>query len=142
MSLTLPFWKRLDQWLHPAGAVMTAELAEDDQPVVLPPDQERRRAIRRSVHIETQCMLIALVKSDPWLVLVLDISTTGVGFEFCYPIPAGTFVMLELPRRSGRDPQLLTRAQVVSAREQDDGSYLIGCAFARRLAEEEVAEVG
>jgi len=144
MPLALPFWKRLDQWLHPAAAVMTAELAEDDQLAAVltpPPDCERRSARRHSVRIETQCMLIALVKSDPWLVLILDISARGVGFEFPYPLPVGTFVMLELPRCSRRAPQKMARAQVVSSREQEDGSYLIGCAFTRSLAEEDVERI-
>ena len=139
MPLALPFWKRLDQWLHPASAVMTAELAEDDQ--LVPPELERRSATRRSVRIETQCMLIALVKSDPWLVLIVDISARGGGFEFPYPLPMGTFVMLELPRPSRRAPQKMARAQVVSSREQEDGSYLIGCSFATRLAEEDVERI-
>src|SRR5262249_8571341 len=82
---TLPFWKRLDQWLRPAST-LTAELAEDD-PLVPPPEFERRRARRHPVGVETQCMLIALVRCDPWLVLIKDVSCIGVGFEFPHPLP-------------------------------------------------------
>jgi hypothetical protein len=141
MSITLPFWKRLDQWLRPASAVVPAESAEDDELAMVlaqPPALERRSAIRHPVHIETQCMLIALVKSDPWLVLIRDISSTGIGFEFPYPLATGTFVMLDLPRCSRHDTQKLVRAQVVSAREQEDGSYVIGCLMTARLTEEQV----
>lgn len=142
MSQTLPFWKRLDQWLRPASVVFTPPendpLAADTAP---PPDFERRRATRHPAHVEMQCMLIALVKSDPWLVLIRDISATGVGFEFPCPLPMSTFVMLELPRRSRRETQKMVRARVVSSREQEDGSYLIGCSFARPLAAEEVERI-
>lgn len=131
---TLPFWKRLDQWLRPASAVPAAKPA-----VPAPsPDFERRGATRHPVHVQTQCMLIALVKSDPWLVLVRDISCTGIGFEFPCPLPVGTFVMLELPRPSRRDAQKMVRARVVSSREQEDGGYLIGCMLTKRLGEKEV----
>jgi hypothetical protein len=135
MSLTLPFWKRFDQWLRPAATAEPADL------LAQPPGFERRAAIRHSVQIETQCMLIALVKSDPWLVLIRDMSTTGVGFEFPCPLPIGTFVVLELPRPSRRDPLKMVRAQVVISREQGDGGYLIGCTFAAPLAEEEVERI-
>jgi PilZ domain len=139
MSQTLPFWKRLDQWLRPASVVFTPAEEADPAP---PPDFERRGATRHSAHVETQCMLIALVKSDPWLVLIRDVSTTGAGFEFPCPLPNGTFIVLELPRRSRRDPEKMLRAQVMSSREQEDGSYVIGCAFARRLTEEELDRMG
>jgi hypothetical protein len=144
MSLTLPFWKRFDQWLHSASAVTVAEPAEDDQLAAVlaqPPDFERRSAVRHPLHVETQCMLIALVKSDPWLVLVRDMSTTGVGFEFPCPLPTGTFVVLEMPRRTRRDPQKMVRAQVMVSREQEDGGYLIGCTFAAPLNEKEVERI-
>jgi hypothetical protein len=139
MSLTLPFWKRLDQWLRPASVVFTP--AEDDQlaaDAAAPPDLERRRALRHPVHVETQCMLIALVKSDPWLVLIRDVSARGAGFEFPCPLPNGTFIVLELPRHSRKDLEKMVRAQIISSREQEDGTYLIGCSFARPLTEEEV----
>lgn len=133
---TLSFWRRWDQWLRPSSVSDFPEPTEEDELAAVlaePPDFERRAAIRHPVSLETQCMLIALVKSDPWLVLIRDISTSGMGFVFPYPLPPGTFVMVELPRRSRRDVQRLVRAQVVSARELEDDSYLIGCALTEAL---------
>jgi hypothetical protein len=113
------------------GEPLTAEIAE-------PPEDERRGAVRHQVSMEAQCMLIALVRSDPWLVLIKDVSCSGIGFEFAYPLPPGAYIALELPRLARRDSPQLARAQVMGAREQEDGTYLIGCRLAKRLEPEEV----
>lgn len=142
---TASFWRRWDHWLRSSSvATAFAEPSEEDELAAVlsePPDFERRTAIRHPVSLETQCMPIALVRCDPWLVMIKDISTTGIGFVFPYPLPPGTFVVVELPRRSRRDEQKVIRARVVASREQDDGSYVIGCTLATPMESEELDEL-
>ncbi|MBY0527058.1 MAG: PilZ domain-containing protein [Gemmataceae bacterium] len=114
----------------------TAPSEEETLVAVLtePPGHERRTSIRHPCGLEANCSPIALLRSDPWPVVIRDISRTGVGLVLDYPLPPGTFMALELPQISTQPIKVI----VTCIRQQLDESWILGCAFSRELRFEQV----
>jgi hypothetical protein len=68
-------------------------------------------------------------KAEGW---ALNLSETGIGLYLPYPIQSGTVVVLHL-RGRGAAASVTVPARVVHAGERADGTWHVGCAFARRL---------
>jgi hypothetical protein len=98
-----------------------------------PPRGSERRAAKRY-----QCRTARLVvlrspetgtKAEGW---AFNFSETGIGLYLPYPLPSGTVVVLHL-RGRGAAASVTMPARVVHATARDDGTWHVGCAFARRL---------
>jgi len=90
---------------------------------------ERRNALRHPCGVEINCQPIVLVRSEPWPVVLRDVSSTGVGLVIDYPVPPGTFMAVQL----GGSARKNLRVQVVAIRQQEDDTWLLGCTFGREL---------
>jgi hypothetical protein len=133
MPQKLSFWRR---WAFSRAAVIQPRVtfeepcAEEELSAALaePPVFDRRNARRHPCGVEISCQPIVLVRSEPWPVVLRDVSSTGVGLVLDYPVPPGTFVALEVP--GWRKP---LRAQVVAIRPHEDQMWVLGCTFVREL---------
>jgi serine/threonine-protein kinase len=74
---------------------------------------------------------------DPWHADILNISPGGVCLLVPGAVDAGARVRLEL-QGADNDPPLLKLAFVVHGTAQPEGGWLIGCAFAGELSEQEL----
>jgi len=96
-------------------------------------DDEERLIIHREAWLHP----VTLVKSDPWHAIVVAVSTSGISLAIERRVMTGTFFAIELPDPLGG----LTRtyaARVIHTEPQGHGYWLLGCAFATELTEEEL----
>jgi hypothetical protein len=71
---------------------------------------------------------------------VLNLSVNGAGLLLGDPLESGTWLLLELESLA-RDLTLEISARIVHATRQADGNWLLGCAFANRLSDDELDAV-
>jgi hypothetical protein len=98
---------------------------------------ERRAALRHHSDSEIPCAAVPETEDEPWLAHVQDISTTGIGIIVDRYVEPETFLAVQMHG----DDELLSYTvlvQVRNLRTQGDGSWRLGCEFARELTEEEV----
>jgi hypothetical protein len=103
-----------------------------------PPAAGERRATPRHVCLPVEVVAVAVQPHFTALEASLrDVSTHGVGMVVGAGLGPGTVVALRLPTpQLGRRQTVLAR--VVHAAADADGSWVIGCALAAPLAEEEL----
>jgi hypothetical protein len=98
------------------------------------PTRERRSKPRYSARYERgQCRVLSMIIEGPWLMMVHNVSETGIGLIADRPFKAGMMLSVELPGQ----PQATMSLRVVHSSKQP-GNWLIGCAFPRRLSVQEV----
>jgi hypothetical protein len=137
-----PFWRRWDwRTLGFSGGQAVLDEGALDPALVDPPPDDRRGAARRACRAKTSCQVIALVRSEPWPIVLRDVSATGVGLLCEKPLSVGTYLAVELPNGAGDSFRKLARVRVVAVRRQPDGRWHIGCTFEQRLSDEEVRTV-
>jgi hypothetical protein len=66
-----------------------------------------------------------------------NLSANGVGLSVGHRLEPGTVLILQLPAE-GAGPGRTTLARVVRVCRQEDGSWFVGCRFARELTDEEL----
>lgn len=71
---------------------------------------------------------------------ISDISATGVGLLVNGPVKPGTILILKLQGNDQRVSRPLP-ARVMHVTARDDGAWLVGCAFLRRLNNEDLQAV-
>jgi hypothetical protein len=104
-----------------------------------PRGAERRVSVRYTWKSETR----ARVRTRPSYrcadVQLRDISALGVGLVFPYELEAGTSLFVQLPgRRQGTTTTHL--AEVVHVVAWEEGSWLVGCKWARALSERDLRQ--
>lgn len=107
------------------------------QPVNAPPPHQldQRAAARRPCDLESTARPLLNPDAVSWGGTIQDISAGGLGLSVCYPFSPGTLLAIELRTPSGRGRTLL--AKVVHAQDQANGTWLLGCAFAKPLSQAE-----
>jgi hypothetical protein len=126
------------------GCTFVNELRDDDLTpfgarVERPRGPDQRRWVRFACDFEARYRLIRGTEGEPQSARVLDISASGIGLAAAHPVDGGTLVSLELPSTGGRPFKIL--ACVVRTRQQQDGSWLLGCNFIRELQENELQQL-
>lgn len=108
------------------------------KPSLSPSSVERRKGIRRSVHLETTCESLANSAKGSWSVTVLDVSANGI--------------CLQAPRRFESDQMLKVRlrtdeedtesnvyvVRVRWAQLIEDQRWMLGCAFVKPLDDSDI----
>ena len=97
---------------------------------------ERRAAARRYRAGPVLCFLV-VGSAHHRSAALRDVATSGAALLVGGPLEPGTALLLQVP---GEDKDSLRSlpARVVHAARQEDGSWLVGCEFARRLSQEEL----
>jgi hypothetical protein len=110
----------------------TAHHADSDRPPV-----ERRARVRHSCDREGNCLPVLAGQNFQWSARVLNISQGGVALSLRRRFEKGTLLSVEMQRADNlpSDPFL---ARVVHVTAQPDGNWLIGCAFADELSDQEL----
>jgi hypothetical protein len=102
-----------------------------------PSGADRRESIRYGINLETSCRLLAMVQGEPQPVRVRNISAGGISLVLTHEVPGDTPLEIEL---LNRPEMFLCKLQVrITYRvEHPSGDWIIGGAFTRKLAEEEL----
>ena len=102
-----------------------------------PPADERRIAPRRQPAMGTVCRLDALEGGPAPLVLVWNISVTGISLLSPNPQPSGTALAGYLEQTEG-DHMLRVSMRVIHTKLLNTGDYFLGAHFDRPLTPEEL----
>jgi hypothetical protein len=98
---------------------------------------ERRAWVRQPCELDSLCKPLAGGSSLQWLGKIRDLSAGGIALNLSRRFGSGTVLTIDMHSRDKRVVQTLT-ARVVHSTLQEDGSWLIGCAFTSPLNEEDL----
>ncbi len=104
------------------------------------PGQDRRAAVRFPANLDGACECIPGPRGESWIATIQDVSASGMCLVLERRFELNTLLMVDLP--SGK--QCLVRsllARVKNVRRADDGSWILGCAFAKPLTQAEVQDL-
>ena len=117
---------------------MSEPTSSPQNTATVPAGRERRVWVRLPAAPETP--LFAVSEPDDiisWKARVRDISQGGASLILHGTFPDGTTVDIVFPPASS-DPGRTLTARVVRSQEQDDLTWLVGCAFLQALPPDEV----
>ena len=97
---------------------------------------EQRITVRHACALEGISRPLDVNDSLSWGATVRDLSSGGVGLLVCYPFRLGTYLTLEIQGSDGQPRGLLAR--VAHVRDQKDGTWHVGCEFAKHLSDQDV----
>jgi hypothetical protein len=106
------------------------------QPVESSVYAERRAFVRYPCDRETNCHPLS-ASGQEWAGQVENLSRGGIGLVLNRRFELKTLLAIELLSRSGQ-PARRVFARVVHVHRRADGNWLLGCAFANQLAEEDL----
>jgi hypothetical protein len=98
---------------------------------------ERRAAERHECNVQTEGYQLGQLGSKSWVATVTNISTTGVALLLRHRVKPGTVLVIKL--QSGN--LNLSRPipiRVMHIQPHSEGTWLHGCAFVRKLREEDL----
>jgi hypothetical protein len=107
------------------------------EPESATPWEDRRAALRLAISPETSCHLVAGVGETLWPARILELSSAGIRLLLRRRFEPGTYVLLELAN-GARIFSLTLVMRVAHLSEQGDGAFVLGGAFARKLAYQEL----
>ena len=99
---------------------------------VLPP--ERRTSVRYARNVEMSCRPVARAELDSWSARAVDISTRGLALILARRFEKGTILSVYLESTDGATAQTVI-LRVVHATKEKNGSYRLGCSFAKEMSE-------
>jgi len=103
-----------------------------------PSVDDRRAATRYPLSLQTTGHVLGGPRGHvPWVAHISDISATGIGLVFNSRIKPGTVLVITLQGAN----QKLSRpipVRVMHATAQDDKTWRLGCAFVRKVNEEDL----
>src|SRR5262249_32128353 len=137
-------WTPQQRWAPLAGTQGQTEAAMSTTPTFAQEESpelcegvERRQSPRYECHLETSCQAAAALHGENWPARVKDLSRGGAGLLVTRRFEPGTLLGLTLPDgTTGEHYTVLAR--VIHAHPQECGDWLLGCAFADQLTEEEL----
>jgi hypothetical protein len=100
-----------------------------------PASGERRAAIRHACDLEALSRPLEPGTVLNWGTTVVDVSRGGLGLILCFPFKLGTFLAVDLEQPQGFHTLLVRVAHVT---DRSDGTWLVGCEFARPLTEDDL----
>jgi len=96
---------------------------------------DRRALVRHPCDLESACQPLAGARGLQWPGEVTNLSTGGIAVRLARRFEAGTVLAIDVQGRGKTIPQTLL-ARVIHVVLQNDGSWLLGCAFTNPLSEE------
>jgi hypothetical protein len=99
---------------------------------------ERRQGERHKCRLDATTHSLDSQDTLAWGASVRDISRTGVGLTLCFPFRAGTYLALDLHGTHSDKPATTVLSRVVHVRDQNDGSWHVGCEFVKALGNREL----
>jgi hypothetical protein len=104
-----------------------------DQPLV----EDRRSAQRYPCEVQTTGHTLGPYGNVTWVAQITDISATGIGLQFRSRVKLGSVLVITLQSAS----QAMSRplpVRVMRVTQLDDQTWHLGCAFIRKLKEEDL----
>jgi len=98
---------------------------------------DRRAYVRHPCHLGTSCHPVTSGQGQEWVGQAVNISQGGVGLVLNRRFEKGTLLSVEVTGSNGQ-PGRSMLARVAHVCQQSDGSWMIGCAFANKLSEDDV----
>jgi hypothetical protein len=98
---------------------------------------ERRGTPRFECNLQTTGHILGPRGGNTWVATVTNISATGIALLHRCRVKPGTVLVITLQSKS----QKLSRpmpVRVMHATPKDDGHWLLGCAFVRKICEEDL----
>jgi hypothetical protein len=103
---------------------------------------ERRACVRFAREKDVTCQPVTPLRTHPestaWMGRVRDVSPAGIGLNMSRRFEPGSELIVELA--GGPDGVLRLPARVVHATLEENGCWIIGCAFATPLSQEELQD--
>jgi hypothetical protein len=96
---------------------------------------EHRALVRYPCDLESSCQPLAGARGLQWPGEVRNLSTGGIAVRLARRFEAGTVLAIDVQGRGETIPRTLL-ARVIHVLLQNDGSWLLGCAFTNPLSEE------
>jgi hypothetical protein len=98
---------------------------------------ERRAFVRYPCDLETNCHPLTAGAGPEWSGQVADVSRGGVGLILSRRFELKTLLAIELQSRTGQFTRRVF-GRVVHVQRRDDGAWLLGCALANELSDEDL----
>jgi hypothetical protein len=122
-------------------AIMSEFLRPRATPAANASTIDRRVAVRYPSELDAICEpAAAKTSAEPemrWSAKVRDISTGGLGLWLGRRFERGTVLIVELPTVDEDSPRLMP-VRVAHVTRAGPGQWIVGCAFVRRLSEDEL----
>ncbi len=103
----------------------------------LPPDQDRRAAVRHPARRGALCHPVAAEAAPAWQARVRDVSSLGVGLVLERWVEPCTLLEIDLPRADGGVLRTVL-GRVVYVEAETAGAWVVGCAFISELDDAEL----
>jgi hypothetical protein len=100
-----------------------------------PAATERRAAVRHACDLEALSRPLDPATVINWGTTHVDVSRGGVGLVLCFPFKLGTYLAVDLEHAKGVRTLLVRVAHVT---DRSDGTWLVGCEFARPLSADDL----
>jgi PilZ domain len=98
---------------------------------------ERRAAPRHSCNVTTEGYELGPYGNNSWIAMVKNISAVGVALVVRHRIKPGTVLVIKLQSGNLHISRPLP-VRVMNIHEYSEDSWLIGCAFVRKIREEDL----
>jgi hypothetical protein len=102
-----------------------------------PSVDDRRAAQRYPLSLQTTGHILGPRGHVPWVAQITDISATGIGLTFTSRIKPGTVLVITLQSANHKLSRPIP-IRVMHATPQDDKTWRLGCAFVRKVSEEDL----
>ncbi|MGE3805599.1 MAG: serine/threonine protein kinase [Gemmataceae bacterium] len=99
--------------------------------------RERRTSFRHRCQVDANCTPVNVDIGVDWPASILDISRGGIGLLLERRFEMGTLLDVELFTTTPHESRTLV-VRVVNLRRQKEGHWIVGCAFARELTDQEL----
>jgi hypothetical protein len=108
--------------------------------VAHPLEEDRRMAERFPCELQTTGHTLGPYGNVTWVAQITDISTTGIGLQFRSRVKLGTVLVITLRNASHALSRPLP-VRVLRVTQLDEQTWQLGCAFIRKLKEEDLLAV-
>jgi hypothetical protein len=119
--------------------MFTIDFSLPEDPVEMPPEGERRAAVRHPCSGHGPDRLVVRAGTESRWARPCDISVGGIGLLLAQPVAPGTRLTIQMRgQQAALSPGL--EAVVVYARPLEHGIWRVGCAFDHPLSDRELEQ--
>jgi hypothetical protein len=109
----------------------------DASPADVDEGEDRRVAHRFSCNMQTTGHILGPRGGNSWVATITNISATGIGLVHRCRVKPGTVLVIKLQGKSQKLSRPLP-VRVMHATAQENDEWLLGCAFVRKISEEDL----